>query len=582
MKSKTLDLIKNGDRLFSNKQGLNSLWQETAEQFYVERADFTASRSLGSDFASHLMTGIPAMARRDLANQLASMLRSKDKDWFSLAPADEELADDPRVTEWSKAKCDVMRRAMYDTDAMFTRATKEGDNDFITFGQTVISLELDLENLSLLYKCWHLRDMAWEENDRGQIDYIHRRWKMTARNLCRKYEKTCGPKVHEIARKEPFKEFKCRHVIVPFDEYDYQTPDDRPKPRRGQFKYMSVTIDCDNEQILEEVPVVEHQYIIPRWQTCGSQYACSPATTIALPDSKLLQRITFTLLQAGEKAVDPPLVAVREFLRSDIAHYAGGVTWADGDYDESKGQGIRSLMDDKNNNLAFGEGMADRYVDQIKAAFYLNQIILPPAGPDMTAEEVRARLAQYIRQALPLFEPMEQEYNGQICEKTWGVLMRAGAFGSPNDPEQFPPALAKQEMKWVFESPLTDARRKQDAVQFRESVELVQVAAAVDPSLAQEFDARKDFRKALQGIGASVVDEQQADEMRAQAAQQAQFAQMANMAGHGGAAAEAVGKGVQALTAQPPQQKGAPQQGARVPPMTPTAPLVPNPAPPPV
>jgi hypothetical protein len=65
--------------------------------------------------------------------------------------------------------------------ALFTRATKEGDHDFAAFGQTCISVELNKLANGLLYRCWHLRDLAWMENEEGKIGFVARKWKPTNR-----------------------------------------------------------------------------------------------------------------------------------------------------------------------------------------------------------------------------------------------------------------------------------------------------------------------------------------------------------------------------------------------------------------
>jgi hypothetical protein len=72
----------------------------------------------------------------------------------------------------------------------------------------------------------------------------------------------------------------------------------------------------------------------------GSAYAYSPATVVALPDARLLQQITLTLLEAGQKAVDPPWKATSEAIQGGVNSFAGGITWVDPEYDE---RGARRL-----------------------------------------------------------------------------------------------------------------------------------------------------------------------------------------------------------------------------------------------
>jgi len=547
LKLRVRDICEIGDRLFSQRLSLSGFWQEVAENFYPERADFTVRRALGTEFASGIMTGAPVLTRRELADQIAAMIRPRGKKWFGLAPQDEAIGEKQAVKDWIDQKCTVMSRAMDDPDARFKRAAKETDNDYVTFGQGVMTIELDEVNNSLLYRNWHLRDVAWSENDRLVIDTIHRNWKIQCRDMIKRYPKSVDQKVITACKTEPFKEIDCRHVIIPYDEYDY-TPPNGKKPREGQWKYMSILVDRENEKILSETPIKDHPYIIPRWQTVsGSQYGHSPATVIALPDARLLQRITFTLIEAGEKATNPPMLAVQEALRSDISLLAGGVTWVDAAYDERLGEVLRPISQDKS-GLNFGADLAGRHEEMIRAAFYLNKIMLPAYdGAAMTATEVRTRTEEYIRSALPLFEPIEAEYSGQLCEKTFNILMDNGAFGPA---QNVPDELRGADLKWVFKSPLTDAVDREDALSFQETAQLLSMAVQIDPSLKADYDVRKHFRKAMKGLGAPMIDEEQADEAIAQAQQMAQLQQTAGMVGQGAGVAEQVGKAIQSLTPQ--------------------------------
>jgi len=77
------ELAELAEDLFGKKSPLNSLHQEIAENFYPERADFTAKRPLGTDFAANLMTSYPVTCRRDLGDQFGTMLRPTARPWFT-------------------------------------------------------------------------------------------------------------------------------------------------------------------------------------------------------------------------------------------------------------------------------------------------------------------------------------------------------------------------------------------------------------------------------------------------------------------------------------------------------------------
>jgi hypothetical protein len=249
---------------------------------------------------------------------------------------------------------------------------------------------------------------------------------------------------------------------------------------------------------MEEVATWNKEYNVERWQTVsGSQYAYSPATVAALPEARLLQAMTYTLLEAGEKATNPPMVATHDVVRSDVAIFAGGITWVDRDYDERLGDALRPLTQDIR-GLPIGEDMQRDSRALLAQCFYLNKLTLPQRGPDMTAYEVGQRVQEYIRGALPLFEPMEQERNGQTCDLTFQILMHHGAFGSPHN---MPKSIRGQETQFQFQSPLHDLIEAQKQQTFLEMSQLIAQAIQLDQSIAAIPDAVTAVRDTLDGIG---------------------------------------------------------------------------------
>lgn len=518
MKLRCKDICDQGERLFSKRTGLVSRWQDIAEQFYVERADFTSSFTLGEDFAAHLMSGFPAMCRRDLANQVGAMLRPRGQPWFSPITPNEGVNKDQSAKRWLDFAGEVMRVAFYDTKSGFVRATREGDHDFATFGQCVIQVEFNQALDGLMFRDWHLRDVAWCENASLEIDRIHRKQKLAARDIARlfKGKGDIHPSVTEALEKEPFKEFNIQHCIVPADDYDLS----KAKNNRG-LPFVSIYVDMDNQTILEEVPTKRTGYVIPRWQTVsGSPYAHSPATVIAIPDARMLQRMTLTLLEAGEKIVDPPMIAVGEMVQGGVNTYAGGVTYVDAEYDERTGEILRPMTTDAK-GLQWGVDRETRIQEMINRAFYLNQIHLPDVSGEMTAYETQKRVEEYIRNALPLFEPMEVEYNGGLCEMAFGMLLELGAFGNLRD--DMPQILQGQDIRFSFESPLQAAQSRANSQAFLQSAQILATAAQLDPNVVHVFDADQATRDAIEGTGAPanwLIPKEQADATKQQAAQE--------------------------------------------------------------
>lgn len=545
MHQRVRDLIQQGDKLFSKRSQLQNTWQAIAEQLYPERADFNGSLPPGMEYGDDLQTGAPSMARRDLADSLSAMLRPREKQWFSARSLNDKINEDATARRFfDEVISDRMRAAMYDKRAQFVRATKQGDNDFACFGQTAIEVSPNNDLSGLLFRNYHLRDVAWCENSELAIDTVHRKWKPEVRQLIKQFPKTVSEKVKFKEKDTPYAEIECRHIVLPADGYDLPA---EPGKLQRKAPFVSIYVDKEHETILEEKYVSRLRYVIPRWATvAGSQYAHSPGATIAYRDARLLQRITLTLLEAGEKVVDPPSVGVAEAIAGGVNLYAGGHTWLDAEYDERLGEAIRYLQIDPR-GLSFGKDREQQIMQTIEKALYLDRIGIPYPNKGMTATEYRGQVEEYVRRALPLFEPMEVEYNGGLCEETFDLLLNMGGFGSPAD---WPDIVQSADLRWSFESPLQQATERGKSQAFMETSNLLKVAMELDPGAPNEVDLPKMLRDAIPGTGAPsdwIRSADEAQQGRAQQEQQAQVQAQAQAAQQATAMAGAAGEAAQSM-----------------------------------
>ena len=541
-------IIKRGDHLFNNRGSMLSFWQTAGENFYPERAHFTASPVIGEDFASHLYTSYPIIVRRELSGALSSMLRRRDTEWMKMTVKRDDKIDSAGKA-WLDYATKVQRRAMYDKKAKFVRATKEGDDDYATFGNCCITRELNWRDLTLLYRTHHLRDCAWQEDITGEVVELHINWTPTYDQL----EKTFGRDKlhHEMAKMlvdAPFSTANIRLAIVPSEYYEH-AQGEGVAPRRMRKPHTWLYIDVQNQHVIEVRGRVTKGFTLARWQTVsGSPIAYSPAVIAALPDARLIQAMTLTLLEAGEMGARPPVLARQDVIRGDANLFAGGITWAQLEGDEKLSETMRAVYDSRMQNQ-LGVEMHQDTRAQIAAAFFLNKLNLPTpeAAGQMTAYEVAQRLKEWIRAAIPLFEPIETEYNADICEGTFEDLFHVRAFGPVST---IPDSVLGNDVEFQFQSPLTENIERQAAHTFMEARSIILAAMDLDQAAPAAMDVRGNLIEALHAVGVNpkhVRDKKDIDDFAKELEDKQKVQQLAAAAESAGVAAQEVGAGQKAM-----------------------------------
>ena len=548
---RTQFLITRAQTLLSTKTQLNSFWQNVAYNFYPQRAYFTRTTAFpyGRDFASNLTTSYPLLVARDLASSISTYLRPAGEQWFKISIANSRkekiLSNESRqFLEWATEQ---QNNFIYDKESGFQRAVDQGDYDYSVFGQCAISIEIDYKTRNLLHRCWLLRDLAWQEAANGQINFVVRQWKTNIRQAYTQFGDKLSPQTLKRLSQEGDCDITLYHIVMTNEDYYTSYSDTATKDRKIKLPFVSIYCQLEEEHEIECVGSPTMIYCIPRWQTVsGSQYAYSPAIVAALPDARLLQSITLSLLEAGEKAVNPPLIAHESAVRSDISLIANTISWIQDGYEGTADDAVKVMNLDRS-GLQYGLQMQADTRAQLTRAFYLDKLSLPVFDAAMTATEVRQRIQEWIRSASPLFGTLQNEYNATMCKMQFDTLMHVRAFGLP---ENIPEELRGETVDFTFISPLIEAKGADKGQKFLEMQGAITNAINLDPSVRFIPNATIALRDALDGIGVPAKwlnDEDEVAQMVAneqQAQQQQQFIQTLQQ---GGMAAEQIGKGAQAI-----------------------------------
>lgn len=535
------DLMQIDSRLFKAKESIDSLHQEIAEFFYCERANFTTEIVYGEEFASHLTDFYPTLVRRELGDQIGSMVRPGDREWFKASTSNKDVSRDDSAREFMEFMTATNRAILYSRDSGFRRAAKEGEHDFATFGMNWTQVSYSKKRDNLLFRTHHPKNCAGQEGPDGQVNHVHRKCDMTAQALAYWFGEDKLPQRAKEAMKNKnvIDKFKTRHIVIPLDVYEPY----RKFPQGAKWADIYIT---DEGKLLQETPAFTFDYIVPRWQTVsGHFYAFSPATIIALPQARMIQRMMMTLIEAGEKQVDPPLIATEDAVTSPVDITAGGITYIDAEYDERLGQALRPIDLGKNVNLS--ENLIADSRKMLAEAFYINKLTLPQERAK-TAYETAQLVQEYIRNALPLFEPIEDEWTGRMLDLVTEKVMRAGGYGPVDGagvPVDMPRILLGQNITYEFNNSLKQARDRQVIDGFMESGQLIATAASLDPHVSAEVDMRTAFRDAFGSVpGAKadwLVDAKEAQAARQQMAEAAAAQKTVQDLGQGAQIADVAG-----------------------------------------
>lgn len=492
---------KQHERAFGRQKVYLNLWQCQAELFYPERADFVSNYSDAQERYEGVHSSVPSMMRRDMARNLGAMVRPRGKDWFRLTGGmGAKLSHDSKT--WCEEATQTQRKILYERKARFTAAMAESDDDYVTFGNAVVVHGQRADASGLMFHCMHLRDCAWSRNVDGEIDVLHMKRKWTLRQVVAKFGKEALPKEWlDIWNQGKFEEEVTLHSSVrPVDDATY-TANER-LPRFATFCQLWWAADCSKDYELGESFLYSKPFLVREWMSVsGEQYARSPCTSVALADGRTLNIAEEALLTSIEDAVRPAKYTRPGVIQSELDLRANTIVYIDDEYDERMGAPIGMVpQGDPRYAMDFTERMAER----LGMEFFQNILKLPEQG-DMTAYEVAERIEIYVREAAPLFEPMEAE-NADLMDSVFERAMWKGAFGriTPTGSiEGMPEELKGKDTEFEFETPLSEALRKQRAMQYDAALGTIgnlmalqhpKAIAAVD-----NFDFDKMTREGVEG-----------------------------------------------------------------------------------
>jgi hypothetical protein len=444
-------LKDNLSRLMEKRSNWESHWQEVADYMLPRKAEITKQRASGDKRNISIFDATPIHALELLAASLHGMLTSSANRWFSLRFKETELNDSDEAKEWLE---DATQR-MYDVIAKsnFQQEIFECYHDLIAFGTACLMIEEDDED-TLNFSARHIKEIYIQENKKGYVDTIYRKFKMPAQAVLDKFGmENVSKEVLNSAKKNPFDDLTIIHVVRPRLEFDPKKKDKKNMP------FQSIYYEESTGHIIMIGGFKENPYVIPRYLKASTEiYGRSPGMN-ALPDVKVLNKMVENSLKAAAKQIDPPLLIPDDGMLAPIRMAPGSINY----YRAGSRDRIEPLNINANTSITLNSENQRR--EAILKMFHVDQLVITE-NRNMTATEVLQRQEEKMRILGPVLGRLQSELLSPMIIRIFNIMLRNNLF------QMAPAILRSQELNIEYVSPIALAQKSSELQSIMRGLEL--------------------------------------------------------------------------------------------------------------
>jgi len=454
------ELKDNLSRLQSKRQTWESHWQEVADYMLPRKSDINRERQKGDKRNIQIFDGTAVHSLELLASSLHGMLTSNANRWFQLRYKESLLNDSDEAREWLEDATDKMYIAFQRSN--FQTEIFENYHDLIAFGTSCLFIEEDKDDI-VRFSARHIKEIFISEDERGFVDTIYRKFKLTAKAALEKFGKeNLSKDILVKFQKTPFDDVEIVHVVRPRNIFNPRKLDKQNMP------FQSIYMEYETGHIISIGGFREFPYVVPRYLKASNEiYGRSPGMN-SLPDVKVLNKMVEVSLKAAQKQVDPPLLVADDAVILPIRTAPGSINY----FRSGSRDTIQPLNIGANNPL--GLNMEDQRRNAISRTFHVDQLLIQE-NRTMTATEVMQRNQEKMRILGPVIGRLQQELLQPLIIRVFNIMLRNKLF------VEAPRILENQEVDIEYVSPVAIAQKGSELESIMRGLELFGSISQIAP-----------------------------------------------------------------------------------------------------
>lgn len=408
-------LLKKYEQKKSERLVWDSHFQEINDYVNPRKNNIVKSFAKGAKRNLHLLDNTALVSCELLAGALHGLLTNPYAQWFGLSTGDPDIDNDDQARAWLQDTAHRMLNILNDSN--FQTEVHEFYLDLCGVSTANLLMEEDDETV-VRFTAKFIGNYCIEENNKGIVDTVYCEWTWDAQTIAEEFGvENLTKKVKEAYEKKQDTKFTIIHGVYP------KSPLDKSKNTPKLHDFISHYVCKEDEADILVEGYWEQPYLVSRWaKSSDEEWGRGPGFT-ALPEAKIINKMTETIIKAAQKVVDPPLQLPDDGFILPLRTYPGGLNFRRSGFEDK----IEPVFN-KEIRVDFGIQAMEQHRERIKQAFYVNQIMLSNEGPQRTATQVNRESSDSMRFLGPMLGRQQSEFLGPMCNRLYKVMDRKKMF----------------------------------------------------------------------------------------------------------------------------------------------------------
>lgn len=470
--AKAEEILKRLERKQSRRSMWDTFWQELLELCRPNTLDFNRTSTPGEQRTDRIFDGTALKASEELAAGLAARVSPSTARWFMVTHPDWRLLEDDDVLNWLEDVSDIMYMHYSMPDVSTHLSLNENYLDLGVFGTCVLFQDKDFRSRTPVLRAFPLSSCWCEENAGHRIDSVDHLEMMDTRQAIQMFGDSLPAKILEC--KELDKPWTFIHSVYPRSDYNRNSYSSKEMP------WASCWVNKEERATVRESGYKENPFHVARWtKTAGEVYGRAPAMN-CLPDIRMVNAMSKTVLRAAQKIVDPPIICDDDGVLLPLKTSPGGVILKTPGADAPVPLQTGGRVD-------IGLDMMDQRRDFIMRCFFVDYIRRTEKKERQSQLEIADVRDEMDRQMNSIVGRIQTELHNPMLRRTFNMLLEAGMFPEP------PRALMEdgRKLEIAFISPSARAQLSSKILSLQQAMNDIAVFAGVNPSILDVVDVDK-------------------------------------------------------------------------------------------